>query len=58
MKCGVATMGTVVAVKRGVIRGGWPVVPQRVRDLPQGQSVALHYRQKWPSLAVIDDVVR
>jgi hypothetical protein len=31
--------------------------PKPVRDLREGQSVALHYREKWPSLAVIDDFV-
>ena len=82
MEHGHAATGTVVAVKRDAIRGGWmwtltieftvpdrsdPVrfeaqasqafflhVPQRVKELPQGQSVAVHYRDKWPSLAVID----
>jgi hypothetical protein len=31
--------------------------PKLVRDLNQGQSVAIHYREKWPSLAVIDAAV-
>jgi hypothetical protein len=31
--------------------------PRLVRGLAEGQPVAIHYREKWPSLAVIDAAV-
>jgi hypothetical protein len=31
--------------------------PRLVRHLREGQSVPIHYREKWPSLAVIDAAV-
>lgn len=33
-------------------------IPKPLRTLNQGQTVPIHYRQKWPSLAVIDELVR
>jgi len=35
----------------------WTKTIKRIQDLNPGQKVALHYREKWPSLAVIDDLV-
>ena len=32
--------------------------PKQLRNVLEGQSVALHYREKWPSLAVVDNFVR
>lgn len=32
--------------------------PKEWRNLNEGQLVPIHYRQKWPSLAVIDELVR
>ena len=37
--------------------GAFWFTPKLVRDLNQGQSVPIHYREKWPSLAVIDAAV-
>jgi hypothetical protein len=36
----------------------WTKTIKRIQDLCPGQKVALHYREKWPSLAVIDEFVR
>jgi hypothetical protein len=35
----------------------WTKTIKRIQDLSPGHKVALHYREKWPSLAVIDDLV-
>lgn len=36
----------------------WTRNIKRIQDLNPGQKVAVHYREQWPSLAVIDDFVR
>jgi hypothetical protein len=38
--------------------GSFNSTPKPLRNVLEGQSVALHYREKWPSLAVIDEFVR
>jgi hypothetical protein len=35
----------------------WFRKPRDIRDLAEGQTVAIHYREKWPSLAVVDQFV-
>jgi hypothetical protein len=35
----------------------WFRKPRQMKDLAEGQTVAVHYREKWPSLAVVDQFV-
>jgi hypothetical protein len=35
----------------------WTKRIQRIQDLCPGQKVSLHYREKWPSLAILDELV-
>ena len=41
-----------------VMVGSFNSTPKPLRNVLEGQSVALHYRKKWPSLAVVDEFVR
>jgi hypothetical protein len=47
-----------VRVDLMVPEGGWTTkANKRVQDLTLGDKVAVHYREKWPSIVVVDDLV-
>ena len=35
----------------------WTKTIKRIQELNPWQKVSVHYREKWPTLAVIDDLV-
>jgi hypothetical protein len=39
-----------------VMQPFWSGTPRWITDHPQGQAVGVHYREKWPSLAEVNDI--